>query len=44
MNLDEDNQRTNFFNAVLERRGTLLEEDKRTQDTLVAGDITTDSS
>ena len=44
LNLDDDTQRTSFFNAVLERRGTLMEEDKRTQDTLVAGFNTTDSS
>ena len=42
-NLEDDDQRTSFFSDVLERRGRLEEGERRTQDTLVAGN-TTDSS
>ena len=41
--VEENIQRTKFFTAVLEMRGRLEEQDKRTQDTLVVGD-TSDSS
>ena len=43
--LQNDRNLTDFFSAVLERRESLEEEEeKRTQDTLVAGILTTDSS
>ena len=42
-NLDDDNQLAMFFEDVLERRTTLEEDEKRTEDARVEG-ISTDSS